>query len=170
MLKTIFLIFPNYCLGRGLIDLAKNQFMDVFERFGKFPNFSMSLSINCLSVAINCLQFLIYFFFQLFVYVFHFRRQSCSRSFQLGYYRKKYFHDDHSRIFVFRHHCPHWVSFLYSSKVGVFLIKWVTKENRKIPHTLFESISLSIISESFNRLELKRGDLVMTTSEIKQRW
>ena len=74
MLKTIFLIFPNYCLGRGLIDLAKNQFMDVFERFGKFPNFSMSLSINCLSVAINCLQFLIYFFFQLFVYVFHFRR------------------------------------------------------------------------------------------------
>ena len=47
MLKTIFLIFPNYCLGRGLIDLAKNQFMDVFERFGKFPNFSMSLSINC---------------------------------------------------------------------------------------------------------------------------
>ena len=122
MLKTIFLIFPNYCLGRGLIDLAKNQFMDVFERFGKFPNFSMSLSINCLSVAINCLQFLIYFFFQLFVYVFHFRRQSCSRSFQLGYYRKKYFHDDHSRIFVFRHHCPHWVSFLYSSKVGVFLM------------------------------------------------
>ena len=122
MLKTIFLIFPNYCLGRGLIDLAKNQFMDVFERFGKFPNFSMSLSINCLSVAINCLQFLIYFFFQLFVYVFHFRRQSCSRSFQLGYYRKKYFHDDHSRIFVFRHHCPNRVPFLYSSKVGVFLM------------------------------------------------
>ena len=74
MLKTIFLIFPNYCLGRGLIDLAKNQFMDVFERFGKFPNFSVSLSINCLSVAINCLQFLIYFLFQLFVYVFRFRR------------------------------------------------------------------------------------------------
>ena len=74
MLKTIFLIFPNYCLGRGLIDLAKNQFMDVFERFGKFPHFSMSLSINFLSVTINCLQFLIYFFFQLFVYVFHFRR------------------------------------------------------------------------------------------------
>ena len=74
MLKTIFLIFPNYCLGRGLIDLAKNQFMNVFERFGKFPNFSVILSINCLSVAINCLQFLIYFLFQLFVYVFHFRR------------------------------------------------------------------------------------------------
>ena len=34
-LKRIFLIFPNYCLGRGLIDLAKNQFMDVFQRFGE---------------------------------------------------------------------------------------------------------------------------------------
>lgn len=33
-LKKVFLIFPNYCLGRGLIDLAKNQFMDVFQRFG----------------------------------------------------------------------------------------------------------------------------------------
>ena len=28
-------------------------------------------------------------------------------------------------------------------------IKWVTKGNRKIPHTLFESTSLSIISGSF---------------------
>ncbi|PFX16944.1 ATP-binding cassette sub-family A member 1 [Stylophora pistillata] len=35
MLKKIFLIFPNFCLGRGLIDLARNQFMDVFERFGQ---------------------------------------------------------------------------------------------------------------------------------------
>ena len=31
-------------------------------------------------------------------------------------------------------------------------IKWVTKGNRKIPHTLFESISLSIISESFKAI------------------
>ena len=36
MLKKIFLIFPNFCLGRGLIDLARNQFMDVFERFGEY--------------------------------------------------------------------------------------------------------------------------------------
>ena len=28
-------------------------------------------------------------------------------------------------------------------------IKWVTKGNRKISHTLFEPISLPIISESF---------------------
>ena len=31
-------------------------------------------------------------------------------------------------------------------------IKWVTKGNRKIPHTLFESISLFIISESFKAI------------------
>ena len=31
-------------------------------------------------------------------------------------------------------------------------IKLVTKKNRKIPHTLFESISLSIISESFKAI------------------
>ena len=31
-------------------------------------------------------------------------------------------------------------------------IKWVTKGNWKIPHTLFESISLSIISESFKAI------------------
>ena len=34
-LKVIFLAFPNYCLGRGLIDLAKNQFLGIFDRFGK---------------------------------------------------------------------------------------------------------------------------------------
>ena len=31
-------------------------------------------------------------------------------------------------------------------------IKRVTKENRKIPHPFFESISLSIISESFKAI------------------
>ena len=31
-------------------------------------------------------------------------------------------------------------------------IKWVTKGNGKIPHTIFESISLSIISESFKAI------------------
>lgn len=43
MLKRIFLIFPNYCLGRGLIDLAKNQFMDVFDRFGECLSFFLLL-------------------------------------------------------------------------------------------------------------------------------
>ena len=31
-------------------------------------------------------------------------------------------------------------------------IKWVTKGNRRIPQTLFESILLSIISESFKAI------------------
>uniref|UniRef100_UPI0037E6FBBE retinal-specific phospholipid-transporting ATPase ABCA4a n=1 Tax=Semicossyphus pulcher TaxID=241346 RepID=UPI0037E6FBBE len=36
LLKTVLLIFPHYCLGRGLIDMAMNQAMtDVFARFGE---------------------------------------------------------------------------------------------------------------------------------------
>ncbi|NXH17228.1 ABCA1 protein, partial [Bucco capensis] len=35
VLKKIFLVFPHFCLGRGLIDMVKNQAMaDAFERFG----------------------------------------------------------------------------------------------------------------------------------------
>ncbi|XP_062816399.1 phospholipid-transporting ATPase ABCA7 isoform X1 [Anolis carolinensis] len=35
ILKKAFLIFPHFCLGRGLIDMVKNQAMaDAFERFG----------------------------------------------------------------------------------------------------------------------------------------
>ncbi|XP_051796407.1 retinal-specific phospholipid-transporting ATPase ABCA4a [Acanthochromis polyacanthus] len=35
-LKTMLLIFPHYCLGRGLIDMAMNQAMtDIYARFGE---------------------------------------------------------------------------------------------------------------------------------------
>ncbi|XP_070128404.1 phospholipid-transporting ATPase ABCA7 isoform X1 [Equus caballus] len=35
ILKRVFLIFPHFCLGRGLIDMVRNQAMaDAFERFG----------------------------------------------------------------------------------------------------------------------------------------
>ncbi|XP_054459181.1 phospholipid-transporting ATPase ABCA1 [Anoplopoma fimbria] len=35
ILKKVFLIFPHFCLGRGLIDMAKNQAMaDAFARLG----------------------------------------------------------------------------------------------------------------------------------------
>ncbi|XP_074524779.1 phospholipid-transporting ATPase ABCA1 isoform X2 [Halichoeres trimaculatus] len=35
LLKKVFLIFPHFCLGRGLIDMAKNQAMsDAFQRLG----------------------------------------------------------------------------------------------------------------------------------------
>ena len=34
-LKKIFLIFPQYCLGRGLIDMAINQaYADAYAQFG----------------------------------------------------------------------------------------------------------------------------------------
>lgn len=37
ILKNVFLIFPHFCLGRGLIDMVKNQAMaDALERFGIF--------------------------------------------------------------------------------------------------------------------------------------
>ncbi|KAK5624032.1 hypothetical protein CRENBAI_019908 [Crenichthys baileyi] len=36
MLKTVLLIFPHYCLGRGLIDMAMNQAVtDIYARFGE---------------------------------------------------------------------------------------------------------------------------------------
>ncbi|KAF0040247.1 hypothetical protein F2P81_008482 [Scophthalmus maximus] len=35
ILKNVLLIFPHFCLGRGLIDMVKNQAMaDALERFG----------------------------------------------------------------------------------------------------------------------------------------
>ncbi|XP_053285794.1 phospholipid-transporting ATPase ABCA1 [Pleuronectes platessa] len=38
ILKKVFLIFPHFCLGRGLIDMAKNQAMaDAFQRLGSKP-------------------------------------------------------------------------------------------------------------------------------------
>ncbi|XP_054608194.2 phospholipid-transporting ATPase ABCA1 isoform X2 [Nothobranchius furzeri] len=39
ILKKVFLIFPHFCLGRGLIDMAKNQALaDAFQRLGAKPN------------------------------------------------------------------------------------------------------------------------------------
>ncbi|GLD55049.1 retinal-specific ATP-binding cassette transporter-like protein [Lates japonicus] len=36
LLKTMLLIFPHYCLGRGLIDMAMNQAVaDIYARFGE---------------------------------------------------------------------------------------------------------------------------------------
>ncbi|XP_054548976.1 phospholipid-transporting ATPase ABCA7 isoform X1 [Talpa occidentalis] len=38
ILKQVFLIFPHFCLGRGLIDMVRNQAMaDAFERLGDRP-------------------------------------------------------------------------------------------------------------------------------------
>ncbi|XP_024861123.1 phospholipid-transporting ATPase ABCA1 isoform X2 [Kryptolebias marmoratus] len=39
VLKKVFLIFPHFCLGRGLIDMAKNQAMaNAFQRLGTKAN------------------------------------------------------------------------------------------------------------------------------------
>ncbi|TMS01206.1 ATP-binding cassette sub-family A member 1 [Larimichthys crocea] len=39
VLKNVLLIFPHFCLGRGLIDMVKNQAMaDALERFGNTVN------------------------------------------------------------------------------------------------------------------------------------
>lgn len=36
LLKTVLLIFPHYCLGRGLIDMAMNQAVtDICAHFGR---------------------------------------------------------------------------------------------------------------------------------------
>uniref|UniRef100_A0A8C5STU4 P-type phospholipid transporter n=1 Tax=Laticauda laticaudata TaxID=8630 RepID=A0A8C5STU4_LATLA len=46
ILKSVFLIFPHFCLGRGLIDMVKNQAMaDALERFGE-NSFVSPLSWN----------------------------------------------------------------------------------------------------------------------------
>jgi hypothetical protein len=34
VLKDVFLIFPNYCLGRGLMDIADNEYLTVFNDLG----------------------------------------------------------------------------------------------------------------------------------------
>lgn len=38
-LKKVLLVFPHFCLGRGLIDMAMNQAVtDVYARFGKYSH------------------------------------------------------------------------------------------------------------------------------------
>ena len=40
VLKYAFLLLPNYCLGRGIMDLAGNQFLnDIKEKFGEFLSY-----------------------------------------------------------------------------------------------------------------------------------
>lgn len=42
ILKNIFLVFPNYCLGRGLMDIAFNEYHNEFYfKMGKTNNFRL---------------------------------------------------------------------------------------------------------------------------------
>ena len=37
LLKNIMLIFPQYCLGLGLMEMSRNQlYSDAFKKFGKY--------------------------------------------------------------------------------------------------------------------------------------
>lgn len=50
ILKQVFLIFPHFCLGRGLIDMVRNQAMaDAFERLGE--NFPLGEGVPAKSVT-----------------------------------------------------------------------------------------------------------------------
>lgn len=48
LLKTVLLIFPHYCLGRGLIDMAMNQAVtDIYAHFGKYKTTYIFRIIMC---------------------------------------------------------------------------------------------------------------------------
>lgn len=54
LLKTVLLIFPHYCLGRGLIDMAMNQAVtDIYAHFGKYK-------INIFAELLCALYYFIY--------------------------------------------------------------------------------------------------------------
>lgn len=47
VLKNVLLVFPHFCLGRGLIDMVKNQAMaDALERFGELYDFHIIMTLN----------------------------------------------------------------------------------------------------------------------------
>lgn len=57
ILKNVFLIFPHFCLGRGLIDMVKNQAMaDALERFGKHSRQLLTTAINVFLLVFDKVQ------------------------------------------------------------------------------------------------------------------
>uniref|UniRef100_A0A8C8RML7 ABC transporter domain-containing protein n=1 Tax=Pelusios castaneus TaxID=367368 RepID=A0A8C8RML7_9SAUR len=72
-LGAVFLIFPHFCLGRGLIDMVKNQAIaDAFERFGESPEHKRFVSPLCWDLAgknmfAMALQGIVFFLFTLLV-------------------------------------------------------------------------------------------------------
>lgn len=54
IMKDVFLIFPNYCLGRGLMDIAFNQYKNEFYfKTGKFIQYDKFL-ILCKVATDGC--------------------------------------------------------------------------------------------------------------------
>ena len=51
-LVQVFLIFPQYCLGRGLIDMALNQaYADAYASFGKLESFKFAPMNNFFKIC-----------------------------------------------------------------------------------------------------------------------
>uniref|UniRef100_A0A4W6D9K3 P-type phospholipid transporter n=1 Tax=Lates calcarifer TaxID=8187 RepID=A0A4W6D9K3_LATCA len=72
ILKKVFLIFPHFCLGRGLIDMAKNQAMaDAFQRLGmKLWDF---VGKNLFAMAAEGVVFFIFTILLQYKFFIHFR-------------------------------------------------------------------------------------------------
>ncbi|KAJ1086296.1 hypothetical protein NDU88_006417 [Pleurodeles waltl] len=67
ILKKVFLVFPHFCLGRGLIDMVKNQAIaDAFERFGEVPSVSpLSWDVAGKNLFAMAVEGVIFFLFTL---------------------------------------------------------------------------------------------------------
>ncbi|KAG9486662.1 hypothetical protein GDO78_006835 [Eleutherodactylus coqui] len=69
ILKSVLLIFPHFCLGRGLIDMVKNQAMaDALERFGENRFVSpMSWDLVGRNLFAMAIEGLVFFFITLLI-------------------------------------------------------------------------------------------------------
>ncbi|XP_056155293.1 retinal-specific phospholipid-transporting ATPase ABCA4-like [Lampris incognitus] len=69
LLKTLLLIFPHYCLGRGLIDMAMNQAItEVYARFGEeFSRDPYSWDFVGKNLVCMAAEGFVYFFFNILI-------------------------------------------------------------------------------------------------------
>lgn len=69
ILKNVFLIFPQFCLGRGLIDMSVNQaYGDAYARFG-VNNYvdPLAWDVTGKSLAAMAIEGLVFFCFNLLI-------------------------------------------------------------------------------------------------------
>ncbi|XP_048415909.1 phospholipid-transporting ATPase ABCA1-like [Stegostoma tigrinum] len=81
ILKKVFLIFPHFCLGRGMIDMVKNQAMaDAYERIGeKIFTSPLSWDLVGKNLFAMAVQGVIFFLFTILLqYKFFFKMRSLS--------------------------------------------------------------------------------------------
>lgn len=112
ILKNVFLIFPHFCLGRGLIDMVKNQAMaDALERFGNFrPLLSASASVWRNDAFSKCLSFGSALLLC--------RREPFPLPSGMGHGGKEPVCNGHRRRDLLLHHCSHSVPLLLQGQVG----------------------------------------------------